>query len=278
MKRGSYKTEAVVLNSYDYGESDAILALYTRDYGKVKGIAKGGRRSKRRFVGTLDHGTFIRLDFFANGRSELVRLENSSLVDAFPSIKNDLHTLAHASFFLELVNETTKEGQVSRKVFSLLTGSLSLLARGGEAATLTRCFEIKLLELLGFMPHIEGCVSCLKGVQKLGSLTIFFSPSRGGLVCRECAASSGYGAGGGFVPLSMGTARFLSNAASFDINKLTRLNPGSVILDESERALQAFIGYLTGREFNSQRFLRSLNNSPFASFNARLNAAVSWKA
>ncbi len=268
MRRGSYKTDAVVLNSYDYGESDAILALYTRDYGKIKGIAKGGRRSKRRFVGTLDHGTFIKLDFFANGRSELVRLENSSLVDSFQSIKSDLTTLAHASFFLELVNETTKEGQVGRRVFKLLTGSLGLLAGGADSSTLTRCFEIRLLEMLGFMPHIVGCVSCVTGVQELGSLALFFSPSRGGLVCRECAASSGYGAGGGLVPLSMGTARFLSNAASFDMNKLTRLNPGSLILGESERALHAFIGYLTGREFNSQRFLRSLNNSELAYFSA----------
>ena len=53
MRKGHYSTEAIILNSFDYNESDRILAFYTKEFGKLRGIAKGARRSKRRFVGNI---------------------------------------------------------------------------------------------------------------------------------------------------------------------------------------------------------------------------------
>ena len=249
MKRGHYKAEAVVLNAFDYGESDAILTLYTKEYGKFNGIAKYGRKSKRRFVGTLDPLAHIRFDFFAGGRSDLVRLESARLIDGFPSMKGDIASLSQGSYFVELVGELTREGQPSGDIFSLLTDFLSLLDRGGDPLRLSRGFEIRLLDFLGYMPRIDGCVGCGKGEGR-----VFFSTKRGGMVCAGCAR----GATSGLIPFSLGTARFLAAAARFDIEKLKRLAPTRVVVSEAEGVLDSFIQYLTGKELRSRRFMKRM--------------------
>jgi DNA repair protein RecO (recombination protein O) len=73
MKRGLFKASAVILNSLDYSESDRILTFYTLEHGKITGIAKGARRSRKRFVGNIEPASRIDLVFFHSDKSALVR-------------------------------------------------------------------------------------------------------------------------------------------------------------------------------------------------------------
>src|SRR3990170_904561 len=79
MRKGHYSTEAIILNSFDYGESDRILAFYTKEFGKLRGIAKGARRSKRRFVGNICPPSYVNL-LFSRGNGELAIVEEASLL------------------------------------------------------------------------------------------------------------------------------------------------------------------------------------------------------
>lgn len=273
MKRGLYKTEAIVLNSLDYGESDRILAFYTVDYGKMSGIAKGARRSRRRFVGNLDPMSHIKLGFFHSERSDLVRVEDVTLIEGFSDLKPDIERLSLGYYLLELVSEMTREGQVMERVFDLLLGFLKMLNSGGagyDSPELLRFFEIKLLSVLGYMPHLSGCVVCkgTDGETGLGE-RCFFSSEKGGVVCAGCAAKLGPGPGAatvarapqGLMPVSLSTIKVLSAAARFDPEKLARLKPNRAFLKEGERLLDDFIKHQIGKELKTKRFMAKLKGA-----------------
>ncbi|MCP3678475.1 MAG: DNA repair protein RecO, partial [Deltaproteobacteria bacterium] len=90
VKRGYNTTGAIVLNAIDYGESDRIVTFYTTDYGKVAGIAKGARRSRKRFVNKLEPFSHITLTFFHKDGRDLVRVDECRLKENFFKLKNDL--------------------------------------------------------------------------------------------------------------------------------------------------------------------------------------------
>ncbi|MBI5344888.1 MAG: DNA repair protein RecO [Deltaproteobacteria bacterium] len=254
MKRGAYKTEAVILGSFDYGESDRILSFYTSDYGKLKGIAKGARRSRKRFVGNLEPPSHIRLIFF-QGSGELVRVEDAGLIDGFNGLKNDIEKFSPACYLLELVSEMTREGETQSTVFGLLAGFLKMLEEGGRVTpfskgagyppegwvggirdeAVVRFFEIRLLTLLGYLPYLEGCVVCRTPFVNAAS-GLYFSSEKGGAVCRRCSYGSD-----GLLPVMHGTARFLSTAARLDAGQLGRLKRHQI-----------------GKELKTKRFLNKM--------------------
>lgn len=250
MKKGHYKADTVILNTFDYAESDRIITCYTEQWGKLKGIAKGARRSRRRFVGNLEPLSRTRLMFFYNPGRELVRVEDATLIDGFQNLKGDIEKLSAGSYLVELTGEMTREGQINPALFAHLTGFLELLDRGARPAPVLRYFEIKLLRAVGLMPRLESCVAC-NGVLKSGPVS--FSSEKGGVVCRVCAPKTA-----GLVPVSFGTARFLSMAARLEAEKLERLVPDPVFLEEGERLLYDFIRHQTGRELKTKTFMEKL--------------------
>ena len=255
MKRGSNEAHAVLLNATDYGESDMILTFYTEEFGKVKGIAKGARRSRRRFVGALDAPSHVKGIFHHSEKSDLVRVDAASLTDGFSGLKTDVLRYAESCCLLELVSETTREGQPSAAIYRLLLEFLRLFETGGDNKTLLLFFEIKLLGLAGYLPHLDGCVACARPFDGDGG-RIVFSSERGGALCARCSGNAG-------IPLSVGTARMLSNAARLDVDKLGRLKPSQTSLDESERLLDAFIIHHIGKELKTKKFLTKLKRAAY---------------
>jgi len=252
MKRGTYRARAVVLNSIDYGESDRILTFCTLEKGKLSGIAKGARRSRKRFVGNLDPLSHINIVYFHNDKSDLVRVEDASLIDAFSVLKSDIERLSDACYLLELTSELTREGQMAPEAYHTLVTFLKLLEAGAGQEAL-RFFEVKMLAHSGYLPHLTGCMSCRAAAQ---SDRLYFSSAKGGLVCRPC--SSGIT---GLIPVAPGTGSLLAMAARLEPAKLERLKPGPAFLDESERILYDFIKYQLGKELKTRRFMAKLRGA-----------------
>jgi len=254
MRNGSNNARAIVLGATEFSESDLILTFYTREFGKVKGIAKGARRSRRRFVGTLDAPAHIRGVFHASDRSELVRVDAAALVDGFDGLKSDVLRYANACCLLELVSETTREAQAASGIYDLLLEFLHLMEASDTVPALLGFFEIKLMALAGYQPHLDGCVVCRQDIDKSPGGRICFSSERGGVVCAGCSGGLG-------LPLTVGTARMLSSAARLGADKLGRLKPAPAMVAESSRLLDDFIRHHIGRELKAKRFLTRLANS-----------------
>lgn len=259
MKRGFRTTDAVVLNSIDYGESDRILSFFTERYGKVTGIAKGARRSRKRFVGNLEPACRVRLAFVASGRSRMVRVEEAKLLHGASVLKSDVEGLGAACYLLELTSEMTREGLVMPGIYRLLAGTLALLDGGADVETITRSFEVRMLSEAGFMPRLSRCVGCDTPAEEAARAPsrLFFSSARGGVVCSACSPAGG-------MPLSAGTAAFLVMAERMSPGKLARLKPAGAMLEEAESLMEDFIRYQLGRELKTRKFMEKMRSSRLA--------------
>ncbi len=251
MKRGHYETEAIVLGSFDLGESDRLISFCTRDFGRVKGVAKGARRSRRRFVGRLEPASHIRLFFHYSEKSELVRVEDAALVEGFDGLRADLERFAAACYLLELTGAFTRPGLSQPAVFDLLSDFVSLMESGGDTALICRFFEVKLLSLLGYMPGFSGCVSCGAAfTDPAGGRGLSFSTEKGGLLCSACSASDP-----ATMAMSRGTAMFMQAVERMNTDKLGRLRPGEFFLNESGPILDRFIKARLGHGLKARNFM-----------------------
>src|SRR4030042_1166098 len=123
-----FTTHAIVIRSANYGESDKIIPFFTKEFGKLKGIAKGARRSRKRFQNALGLFSHLRLIFFDREGMGLVRAESGDILHTFPKIREDLKKIFYGNYYLELVNEMSEERETNGEDFDLLLSFLLTLA------------------------------------------------------------------------------------------------------------------------------------------------------
>jgi DNA repair protein RecO (recombination protein O) len=248
-----FTTNAVVIRSLNYGESDKIVTFFTKDFGKIKGIAKGARRSKKRFQNALDLFSHLRLIFFDREGMGLVRAEGCDIINSFPKIREDLKKIFHGNYLLELMNEMAGERETNRAAFDLLLSFLSILDEMEAKEEGLRVFEIRMLSLFGYQPNMKKCDLCKMGWEDLQEVSVFFSIGKGALVCERC--SKGWG---NLIPLSLGTARLIERISQMELSKIHRLRFTSQALSESRELLPKFITYQLGKELKCLKALNSI--------------------
>lgn len=150
-------TEAVVLKTLAFGNTSLIATLYTKDFGKVQGIAKGIRarcaRKDSKFYCFLEPLTLNKVVYYQKNRSGLHLLTQSDLLNQFQPIRHDLRKLALAGFMLELVDKGTQLEDANKGIFDLLISSLnSLCAEGSNVNDVSGSFQESFLKLSGLMP------------------------------------------------------------------------------------------------------------------------------
>jgi DNA repair protein RecO (recombination protein O) len=210
-----FRAEAIILRTRDYGESDRLITFYTQSQGQLTGIAKGARRSKKRFVHTLEPFSQVQITYVDKSTSGLVRIDASELINAFTALRGDITRLGYASLSCEMVLEISPERQANPRLFSLLGRYLEQLEGGADPENSSLLFQIRLLSLSGYAPVLQGCVHC---GQKLGAVeNWFFSISQGGLLCPA------HRRGNGLYPISLGTVMLLRRAQELPLPKIWRL-------------------------------------------------------
>ncbi len=247
----SCSTEAIVLQASDFQESDRLVSFFTRDFGKLRGIAKGAKKSKRRFGGNLEPFSHVGLRFFEKINLDLVRIEESDFIQPFDRIRSDLLRIAYGSYLLELVSKMTAERQASEHLFELLLHFLQWFDKALPSEGWLRAFEIRLLSLLGYMPVLDRCASCGTSIDGIGR--IGFHVAQGGLLCSLCLAEHR-----GSIAISLGTAKTLRLFQKIDLDKLHRLALSRRGMKESKKILIPFIRYRLDREIRSLKFLASI--------------------
>jgi DNA repair protein RecO (recombination protein O) len=251
-----YKTKAIVLRSTPYAEADRIVTLYTFEFGKIRGIAKGAKRSQKRFGNALEIGSYVSASFFEKETVELVRLGGCDLIRSFEGLREDIRKLAWASYLIELTNEMTGERIQNKALFRLLLFSLNQIDRGTLREEVLRVFEIRLCSLLGYQPEFDACRRCRKG---LAQGKAHFSAREGGVVCAACS-----GGLPGLLPISLGTIKTLRLSQTLPLEKVGRISFSPQSLRESEAALSSFLSQYLDRDLKSKKFLAQLTFSEAA--------------
>jgi DNA repair protein RecO len=143
-----YTTDALILRSYQLGESDRIVVFLTRDRGKKRGVARNARQSRRRFGGALEPLTCGRVAYLERERRDLVRVDYVEQTRS-PMSAVDGEALGYVGYFAELIDEWAPEADPNEPLFRLGTSMVDAIAAGVPIDPLARYFEHWLLRLQG---------------------------------------------------------------------------------------------------------------------------------
>jgi DNA repair protein RecO (recombination protein O) len=244
-----YKADALILRTYKLGEADRIVVFLTRDRGKKRGVAKGARRPRSRYMGALEPMTRGEVAYFEREQRDLVRLNYVDPVRS-PLLAHSGEALGHVGYFAELIDEWSPEAHADERVFRLGASVVEALAEGAPVDKLARYFEYWLLRLQGVYPALS-CVDCGGSVMS-GAV---MPPRAHLLVCRKCAP-----AGGGTV-LAAASIRFLASAATVAPNGLDSLALSAAGSRELETAHRRLINLHLEKELKSARVLRDMRHA-----------------
>lgn len=145
-----YSTEAIILQSRDFLESDKIVNALTRDQGLISGIAKGALNSKRRFPGTLEPFCEVNLEVFNRRNTDLHRIESATLINANLGIREELSLLGHASILVEVVKENLGPYDPAPATYDCLKKALSGMEASKQWFPLWCVSMVNILKTLGY--------------------------------------------------------------------------------------------------------------------------------
>jgi DNA repair protein RecO (recombination protein O) len=207
MASRAYTTEAVVLRSMRLGEADRVLHLYTLDRGRIGAVAKGIRKTSSRFGGRLEPLSHVEL-VLHQGKSDLQTVTGVQLVRSHQAARDDYYRLSVGLIGAEAMLRLFSEQEANERAFTAVTRFLDALDEaphaagsvGGQAADAQRrsrgerpaldplalSFQLKLLWLSGYLPHLTSCAECGAEDAKL----VGYSPRAGGAVCGGCAVQA----------------------------------------------------------------------------------------
>lgn len=172
-------SEAIVLRTYPMREADLLVTLFTRVEGKVRGVARSAKKSKRRFGGALEPLTYVRAYYEDRERQELSRLDACEVI-ASPLAEEVTYARAVALGHLaELLDELLPDREANDAVFRLTLSVLDVI-RGDSVWMPVTYFELWLTRLMGFLPELSECIVC--GAALNGSRA-FFHVLADGLMC-----------------------------------------------------------------------------------------------
>ena len=168
----------IVLREADYKDYDKMLTIFTRDFGKLSAIARGARKQGSPLLACSD--VFCCADYSFYRTKDHASISQAQTVSSFFNIRSDIDALTAASIFADVCDKTAMEGEANARLFALLASALYSLDGGCDPCSVLVFFAFKALDILGFRPHMNSCVSC--GAPAADKVNI----ALGGAVCENC--------------------------------------------------------------------------------------------
>jgi DNA repair protein RecO (recombination protein O) len=183
--RQAIVTPAIVLRRVDYAEADIVVTLLGSETGRISALARGARKSSRRFAGGLGMATRGEARLRDRAGADLMVLESFDARDDRAGLATDIAKTAHAAYAIELCDRLCPSRQTEKAVFAWLDEFLTRLNTEVATPERLRIFELGLLRGLGLGPSLDRCVVCDR--DDLEGEDVRWHPERGGVVCRNCS-------------------------------------------------------------------------------------------
>jgi DNA repair protein RecO (recombination protein O) len=236
--------EAIVLRTTEYRENDLIVVLFSLEHGRFSGIARGARRSRKRFGAALDLFAHIRLH--AVVKEGLATLSDADIITIHDGIRNDLAKIACAGYACELLERLLPEGLTNPRGFRLLSTLLDHLDSNPASDSIRRFYEANLLKILGYAHSFDRCERC--GTELSPTMTLSWHPGEYALLCAACGTPSRR--------ISPETAELLRKAHA--TGRFGAIIFPPPLLNEAGALLDSAITALIGRPLRSRAFLEEI--------------------
>ena len=240
------QTEGVVIKSFDYRETSRIATFFTRDRGKVCGVLKGIRKDPRKFGSSVDKFSLNDIVYYQYSRSDLHLISQCDLKNVFFPVREDYRRSLAANYFLELIDRTMLRDHPHPSVYQLICDSLKTLETTSDIDKLIIIFQIKMLFLSGFSPHLDACVRC----RRKSNERIRFSMAGGGLICGRCLKNES-----ALCLVSRGAVASMQHLIQQPWAYCLRLSPPTAVKDELKRILGHFLTYHFEKKINTTEFI-----------------------
>lgn len=240
------KTEGIILKSFDFRETSRIATFFTKDFGKVKGVLKGIRKDPRKFGSSVEKFSLNDIVYYQYRNSDIHLVSQCDMKDYYPGLRQDLERMTAASYAAELIDALLPAEENNLKIYHLMQAFLRCLQTTSDVSKLVQTFQIKILSLSGFQPHLETCVSCNQNVSE----TPRFSLRLGGLLCGVCKDGAGEA-----TPISLGAVASIVHIQKNDWEFAIRLGMAPFIKKELKYVLNHFLVFHLERHLRSTRFL-----------------------
>lgn len=244
----SRRVDALILRHQRWGEADRLLTIFTREYGKLRIVAKGARKTTSRKAGHLE--PFMRSALqLAQGR-DLWIVTQADTINAFLPIRDDLQLMGIASYVIELLDKFTYEDGTNPPLYRLAVETLERLCAGDPVFVVLRFYEMRLLDILGYRPQLFQCIGCQEEIKAEDQ---YFSALVGGVICPRCGHKFE-----DVRKISVAALKYLRHFQRSTYKEALAATPAESVMQEVERIMQWYLTYLLERAINSQVFLQQI--------------------
>ncbi|WP_077616421.1 DNA repair protein RecO [Caenibacillus caldisaponilyticus] len=240
------QAEGIVIRTTDYGETNKIITLFTREYGKIGLMARGAKKPRSKLAGAaqpLTYGHYL----FTKGKG-LGNLYQADPENPFKFIKSDIYKMAYASYIVDLVDKMAAQDARNPYLFELVLEILRDIDEGIHPQVLSFIFEVKILPLLGIDPELDRCARC--GDER-GPFQ--FSVSAGGFLCSRCASGDERA-----ISIAPATAKLLRLFKHLDVRRIGRINLKEQTIHEIKKVLDAYYDAYSGLHLKTKAFIEQL--------------------
>lgn len=241
------KCEGIVIRTTDYGETNKVVTLYTREWGKVGVMARGAKKPNSRLSSITQlftHGYFL-----VQKGSGLGSVQQGEMISSFRSIAEDIFLTAYASYIVELTDKCTDDRKPNPFHFELLYQTLNYMNEGYDPDILMNIYEMKMLNVMGLYPTLNQCSVC-------GSTDGHFSFSirEGGFICHRCLERDAY-----HLKLSPAAVKLLRIFYYFDLSRLGNISVKSETKAELKKVISTYYEEYSGLHLKTKKFLNSMD-------------------
>lgn len=181
-------TQSIILKRVAYGEADLIVQFFSREHGRLSGIAKSARNSIKRFGGAFEIGTLAEIGLGNLPRSKLLSLKEARIIRPMNGIIKSLEQIEAMSQAIDIALQFLQEQDPAPEKFDLLDKRLGQISSKKPTVRDAVLFELHWLKLCGFYPHIENCLGCDSAVKAADGWA--FDLTRSGMLCENCSKSA----------------------------------------------------------------------------------------
>lgn len=242
------KTDAIVIRQVDFSETSKVVTLFTREFGKISGLAKGARRLKSAFEGSIDLLSECRIVVIRKSQGGLDLLTEAQLKKRFqPSPKSLIH-LYGGFYIAELLNSLTEENDPHRALYDAAVDALNVLSSEKPPELALFRFELIALREIGQLPDFETCTICQSEI--IPSEKSRFWVSASGLICPQCGLSEYE-----HTEIQSGAIAVVRKLLEGDSNILNRLSISNQQQKEIRKLLNSAISAILGKRPKTAKLL-----------------------